>query len=70
MISRISQIGYDIGVRFIEMTCFREKNNKRENKVVGILNFISNTIWKVLFGKQADSLERALGQDDECKSKL
>jgi len=57
--------GYSVGVRLLEVITFREKNNKRETKLVGILQFISYTVWKVLFGKQADSLEKSNEQDDE-----
>eukprot|EP01118_Nematostelium_gracile_P000376 TRINITY_DN103_c0_g1_i2.p2 TRINITY_DN103_c0_g1~~TRINITY_DN103_c0_g1_i2.p2 ORF type:complete len:144 (+),score=32.36 TRINITY_DN103_c0_g1_i2:79-510(+) len=65
---RLSDIGYAVGVRLLELITFREKNNKRETKLVGILQFISYTVWKVLFGKQADSLEKSNEQDDECKT--
>jgi len=62
---RLSDGGYQIGLRFLELICYREKNGKRETKLLGILTFISYTIWKVLFGKQADSLEKSTEQEDE-----
>jgi len=33
--------------------------------LLGILRFISYTVWKVLFGKQAESLEKSTEQQDE-----
>ena len=32
---------------------------------MGILQFISSTVWKALFGKAADSLERSIDHIDE-----
>jgi len=32
---------------------------------MGILQFISSTVWKALFGKAADSLERSIDHADE-----
>lgn len=50
----------------MELYCFRERSSKRETKLLGILSFVYSTVWKVLFGKQADSLEKSTEQDDEC----
>jgi len=38
---------------------------KRETKIMAILQFISSTVWKSLFGKPADSLERSIDHADE-----
>jgi hypothetical protein len=64
---RISDAGYGIGVRLLELISFREKNFKRETKLIGIISFIHGNVWRVMFGKQADALERSSEQDDECK---
>ena len=61
--TRLQDAGYDVGVRMLELCCYREKNCKRETRVVGILGFVSNTVWKVLFGKGADSVERVTEED-------
>ena len=37
-------------------------------QVVGMLSFIKDTMWKTMFGKQADSLERVTEKDDECEN--
>ena len=33
--------------------------------MLGILQFISTTLWKMLFGTAADSLEKSVEHDDE-----
>ena len=43
----------------------REKTSRRETRMLGILNFITNTVWKMLFGAAADSLEKSVEQEDE-----
>ena len=63
---KLAETGYGVGVRMSELCFFREKNAKREIKVVGILSYIKDNIWKSMFGKPADSLERATDKQDEC----
>lgn len=57
-----------MGARILELYCYREKSSKRETKFIGILSFIHTNVWKVLFGKTADSLEKSTEQEDECIS--
>lgn len=40
---------------------------KRENKLINTLLFLKGSVWKSLFGKEADKLERA---DDDEKTYL
>jgi len=63
--NRLSVIGYRVGLRFLELIMWREKNAKRETKLVNILSFIHSTVWKILFGKVADSLEKSTEHEDE-----
>ena len=42
----------------LELLVHREKSGKRENRILGILSFLHTNVWKNLFGKTADSLER------------
>lgn len=65
---RLSDAGYTLGVRLLELISYREKNNKRETKLVNMLTFIAYTVWKVLFGKTADSLEKSTEHADECEA--
>ncbi|EFJ05797.1 hypothetical protein SELMODRAFT_236676 [Selaginella moellendorffii] len=62
---RLEDQGYGVGLRFLELLCHREKGNKREIRLLGILSFVHTTVWKSLFGKVADSLEKGTEHDDE-----
>ncbi|OAY74710.1 Trafficking protein particle complex subunit 5 [Ananas comosus] len=48
---RLEDAGYAVGARVLELLCHREKGNRRETRLLGILSFIHSTVWKVLFGK-------------------
>lgn len=41
----------------------RERSSKRETKLTQMLLFVKTTVWKNLFGKEAEKLEHA--NDDE-----
>merc|ERR1712025_369987 len=62
---RLADVGFDVGVRMLELLVHREKAGKRENRILGILSFLHTNVWKSLFGKTADSLERGTSADDE-----
>jgi len=65
---RLSTIGYRIGLRVSELLVWRNdptKNPKREIKLIQVLMFIHTQVWKAVFGKPADALERGLEKDDE-----
>ncbi|KAJ3036162.1 TRAPP subunit trs31 [Rhizophlyctis rosea] len=64
---RLSDFGYRVGIRMLELTVFRERNSRRDTRVLNVLSFIHTTVWKTLFGKPADSLEKGTENDDECK---
>lgn len=64
--SRLNEFGYRVGLRALELVMLREKNPRRETRILGILYFINASIWKALFGRQADSLEKSTENDDEC----
>lgn len=59
-------MGYRVGQRVLELIVWREKNSRRETRILGILQFIHSVVWKTLFGKPADSLEKSRENDDEC----
>jgi len=61
-------MGYRVGQRVLELIVWREKNSRRETRILGILQFIHTTVWKTLFGKAADALEKSREADDECSS--
>ncbi|KAJ8551786.1 hypothetical protein K7X08_021801 [Anisodus acutangulus] len=57
---RLEDAGYAVGARILEFLCHREKGNRRETRLVGILSFVHSTVWKV-----ADSLEKGTEHEDE-----
>lgn len=48
-----------MGTRYAELSLFRDKKALRETKIVGMLQYISTSVWKSLFNRNADSLEKA-----------
>lgn len=44
---KIHSLGYDVGSRLLDLYVFREKNSKRETKLINMLLFIKTTLWKV-----------------------
>lgn len=65
--NKLAKLGNDVGFHLVEILNHREKTPKRENKLINTLLFIKGTVWKSLFGKEADKLERA---DDDEKTYL
>jgi hypothetical protein len=48
-----------------ELCVFRDKNPKREQKIVDQLRFITNVVWKTLYGKTADELQKTPNVDSQ-----
>lgn len=66
--AKLNALGYGVGTKFLELITLRDgKNAKRETKVLEILQFIHTQLWKTLFGKVADELEKSSDSDQECK---
>ena len=64
--SRLNQQGYTIGQRLLELLLYREgRTAKRETRVLGILQFTAQTVYRHLFGKPADGLEKSRDNEDE-----
>nr|XP_024356447.1 trafficking protein particle complex subunit 5-like isoform X2 [Physcomitrium patens] len=61
----LEEAGFGVGIRMLELLCHRDKANRRETRVLGILSFVHSTVWKSLFGKVADSLEKGTEHEDE-----
>jgi hypothetical protein len=57
-----------VGERLLELIFFREKGSKRETKLLNMLLFVNTNIWRAIFGKSADSLEKSTENEDECMS--
>jgi hypothetical protein len=45
--SRLSDLGQEVGTKLIDLHFVREKNSKREIKLLNMLLFIKSTFWKV-----------------------
>ncbi|CAJ0587208.1 unnamed protein product, partial [Mesorhabditis spiculigera] len=56
---KLVSLGKSVGIRMLDLIVLREKGYKRETRLLGMLMFLKSTVWKNLFGKEADRLERA-----------
>ena len=65
-VCRLSDLGYGVGLRSLELLCFRDKLPRRERSLKAMLQFVRTTVWKALFGKLADRLEISRDSEDEC----
>jgi len=57
--NKLADMGKQVGLKVIDLIVLREKNYKREIKLLSILLFIKSTVWKTLFAKEADKLEHS-----------
>ncbi|WWC85380.1 uncharacterized protein L201_000243 [Kwoniella dendrophila CBS 6074] len=68
---RLSTLGYEVGQRILSLVLLRNtqasnlKDPKREHRLIPILQFIHTQIYKYVFGKPADGLEKSSEADDE-----
>jgi hypothetical protein len=65
-INRLSEMGYSVGQRVIDSMFIRDKNYKREIRLINMLVFIRTKVWMTLFGKEADKLEQANDDETTC----
>lgn len=65
-------MGYRIGTRVLEMLIWRNENTsktpKREIRLLPVLLMVQSQVWKAIFGKPADGLEKSSANVDECLS--
>lgn len=65
--AKLNSYGYGVGTKFLELITLRDgKSAKRETRIVEILQFIHTQVWKTLFGRPADGLEKSQDSEDEC----
>ncbi|KAJ2841180.1 protein particle complex subunit, partial [Coemansia erecta] len=62
--TKLNELGQRVGVRVFELTMSREKTVRRETRVLQMLMFINSVVWRALFDKPADSLERSTDSED------
>lgn len=67
---KLERLGHRVGSRTLELSTWRERggrerNGRREIRVLQILSFIQNTVWKSLFGKAADDIQKSAENEGE-----
>jgi trafficking protein particle complex subunit 5 len=62
---RLESTGFSVGLRVLELLAYRSREYRRETKLMNVLQFVSTVVWKSLFSKPADSLERSIDHADE-----
>ena len=62
---RLESSGYGVGLKMLELISLRNREFKRETRLMNMLQFVSTQVWRALFGKPADSLERSVENADE-----
>ena len=64
-------LGYRIGIRVLELMTWRteaqSKAPKREIRFLPALMSIHTQVWRTVFGKPADAIEKSVEHDDECR---
>ena len=55
---KLHDFGWQVGARITDLIFVRDRQSRRENKLLNVLLMIKSTLWKGLFGKEADKLER------------
>ncbi|GAA5867837.1 hypothetical protein JCM3774_005875 [Rhodotorula dairenensis] len=74
--NRLSILGYRVGARLVELVPMRDylyplssirspPPPSRTLRLLPILTYVHSTLYRYLFGKPADSLERSTDKDDE-----
>ncbi|KAG9393016.1 Transport protein particle (TRAPP) component [Carpediemonas membranifera] len=54
---RLQAAGERLGLKVLELMTYREKANRKDT-LESFLSFISNNVWRMLFGRPADGLQR------------
>ncbi|PAV21797.1 TRAPP complex subunit trs31 [Pyrrhoderma noxium] len=66
---RLNVLGYRIGTRVLELMVWRaegqSKAPKREIRFLPALMSIHTQVWRAVFGKPADAIEKSVEHDDE-----
>jgi hypothetical protein len=70
--NRLNTLGYRIGVRVLELMVWRAESGskvpKREIRFLPALMSIHTQVWRAVFGKPADAIEKSVENADECVS--
>ena len=67
---RLNVLGYRIGSRVLELMTWRVESSskapKREIRFLPALMLIHTQVWRSVFGKTADAIEKSVENADEC----
>jgi trafficking protein particle complex subunit 5 len=63
--TKLAELGHRIGRRALDLIAARERQTKREVRLLNALNMVVVNVWKFLFNKQADSLKKVRDSEDE-----
>mmetsp|Transcript_151849 Transcript_151849/g.265291 ORF Transcript_151849/g.265291 Transcript_151849/m.265291 type:complete len:198 (-) Transcript_151849:776-1369(-) len=55
---RLAALGYQVGLRTLDLAVTRDRNPKRETNLINMLSFVQTNCWKLLFNKPASRLEK------------
>lgn len=70
-IVRLNTLGYRVGTRVLELMAWRveaaSKAPKRETRLLPALMIVHGQVWRAVFGRPADALEKSVENSDECK---
>mmetsp|Transcript_20226 Transcript_20226/g.33390 ORF Transcript_20226/g.33390 Transcript_20226/m.33390 type:complete len:189 (-) Transcript_20226:798-1364(-) len=62
---RLKAIGHRVGFKMLNIIVARERPQKRDTTIVGVLQFITSTCWKTLYGRETNSLQRSTQNENE-----
>ncbi|KAI9686144.1 MAG: TRAPP subunit trs31 [Bathelium mastoideum] len=64
---RLNTQGYPLGLKLLDLLLYREpaRSSLRPTRILALLQFIHNTLWRHLFGRPADALERSTAAEAE-----
>ena len=68
---RLNTLGYRVGTRVLELMSWRAESSskapKREIRFLPALMSIHTSVWRTVFGKPADAIEKSVENADECE---
>jgi hypothetical protein len=67
---RLNTLGYRAGTRVLELMVWRAESSskapKREIRFLPALMSIHTQVWRAVFGRPADAIEKSVENEDEC----
>jgi hypothetical protein len=65
--SRLNTQGYPVGLRLLDLLLYREPSHKalRPLRIITLLEFVHSKLWRHLFSRPADAIERSSANEDE-----